>query len=59
MNAGDHPEASETRGARRKRIEEVRRERERALARGLEEPFPASDPVAVLQPSVAAGRGEH
>jgi|GEM_PF-4682743 len=38
---------------------EKRRGREWALERGLEETFPASDPVAVLQPSVATGCGEH
>jgi hypothetical protein len=43
----------------RERLEnEKRRARERALERGLEETFPASDPVAVLQPSPAAGNGE-
>jgi hypothetical protein len=43
----------------RKRLEnEKRRARERALERGLEETFPASDPVAVLQPSPAAANGE-
>jgi hypothetical protein len=43
----------------RERLEnEKRRARERALERGLEETFPASDPVAVLQPSPAAANGE-
>jgi hypothetical protein len=60
MNAGPQPEASGSPRSSRRRIdEEQRRRRERALECGLEETFPASDPVAILQPSVATGRGEH
>ena len=44
--------------SRDKLEDEKRRERERALERGLEETFPASDPVAVLQPSPPATNGE-
>jgi hypothetical protein len=52
---------NEERRARERALErglEERRARERALERGLEETFPASDPVAVLQPSPAAANGE-
>jgi cell division protein FtsN len=48
---------NEERRALKRGLEE-RRARERALERGLEETFPASDPVAVLQPSPAAANGE-
>ena len=44
--------------SRERREDEKRQERERALERGLEETFPASDPVAVLQPSPPAANDE-
>lgn len=65
MNALPQPEAAAARppdDARMKDAnrmkDEKRRRREWALEHGLEETFPASDPVAILQPSVATGRGE-
>jgi hypothetical protein len=39
-------------------MKDEKRRREWALERGLQETFPASDPVAILQPSVATGRSE-
>jgi hypothetical protein len=60
MNTVPQAEASASRRSHDARIDnEKRRGREWALERGLEETFPASDPVAVLQPSVATGPGEH
>lgn len=60
MHAVPQAEASASRRSDDARIDnEKRRGREWALERGLEETFPASDPVAVLQPSVATGPGEH
>jgi hypothetical protein len=62
MNAVPQPEASASRrpdAARMKdenRTKDEKRRREWALERGLRETFPASDPVAILQPSVATGR---
>ena len=65
MNALPQPEASASRrpGDARMKDEnrmkdEKRRRREWALECGLQETFPASDPIAILQPSVATGRGE-
>jgi hypothetical protein len=59
MNAVRQPEATAPRRSGDAWIEDAkRRRREWALERGLEETFPASDPVAILQPSVATGRGE-
>src|SRR6266516_3306863 len=59
MNAVRQPEAPASRRPGDAPIEDAkRRGREWALERGLEETFPASDPVAILQPSVATGRGE-
>jgi hypothetical protein len=64
MNALPQPEAAVSRrpdDARMKdenRMKDEKRRREWALERGLQETFPASDPVAILQPSVATGRGE-
>jgi len=57
MNARSRPEASPACRSGDERIEDERRRREWALERGLEETFPASDPVAIVQPSIA-GRGE-
>ena len=59
MNAVRQPEAPASRRPGDAPIEDAKRQgREWALERGLEETFPASDPVAILQPSVATGRGE-
>ena len=59
MNAVPRPKASASRRPDDARMkDEKRRRREWALERGLQETFPASDPVAILQPSVATGRGE-
>jgi hypothetical protein len=58
MNALPQPEASVSRRSDDARIKDEKRRREWALERGLQETFPASDPVAILQPSVATGRGE-
>jgi len=48
--------------SRRSKVERIddenRRARERALERGLEETFPASDPVAIIQPSAVTGPGD-
>src|SRR6266568_3538366 len=58
MHAVARAEASASRRSDGARVEnEKGRGREWALERGLEETFPASDPVAVLQPSVVTGRG--
>jgi hypothetical protein len=57
MNADAHSEASAP-PLKIRRSDEKRRGQEWALERGLEETFPASDPVAILQPSIAAGRPE-
>jgi hypothetical protein len=60
MHAVPQAEASASHRSDDARIDdEKRRGREWALERGLEETFPASDAVAVLQPSVATGPGEH
>jgi len=60
MIAGPQPKVPAASRSRSKHSDdERRRARECALERGLEETFPASDPVAILQPSVAAGRNQH
>jgi hypothetical protein len=58
MNAVEQFKASARRSEDRRMADEKRRAREWALERGLEETFPASDPVAILQPSIATGAGE-
>ena len=58
MNAVPQPEASASRRSDDARMKDEKRRREWALERGLQETFPASDPVAILQPSVATGRSE-
>ena len=59
MSASRQPEAAASRSSRKRSDDEERRARERALECGLEETFPASDPVAILQPSPPAGRERH
>jgi len=58
MHAVRHAKTTAPPHSRDQLEDEKRRERERALERGLEETFPASDPVAVLQPSPPAANGE-
>jgi hypothetical protein len=59
MRAVSQSEIFASRRSRERIEDEKRRGREWALERGLEETFPASDPVAVLQPSLVCGRGRH
>jgi hypothetical protein len=60
MSAARRPEAAASRRSVHARAgREERCAQERALDRGLEQTFPASDPVAIIQPSIVAGRGEH
>ena len=58
MNAVQQFKTSARRSEDRRIAAEKRQSREWALERGLEETFPASDPVAILQPFIAAGGGE-
>lgn len=44
--------AGDKRRSRHKRGESVRERRERELEEGLEDTFPASDPVAITEPAV-------
>ena len=46
--SGPHPSSKEAKGAEKRRLEE-------ALEEGLEETFPGSDPVSVVQPSPSKG----
>jgi hypothetical protein len=41
---GSHPSSKEAKGAEKRRLDE-------ALEEGLEETFPGSDPVSVVQPA--------
>ncbi len=51
---GVAPDRGDVAARRRERLERRKEELDETLDRGLEETFPASDPVAIVQPSHSA-----